>query len=370
MGQSKRIIISGGGTGGHVAIAIANALKRIDPSTEILFVGAKNRMEMERVPAAGYQIKGLDIQGFQRKSLLKNFLLPFKMIKSIFAAAAIIRQFKPDAVVGVGGYASFPLLFSASKMNIPYLIQEQNSYAGIVNKFLGKHAKRICVAFEGMGKFFPANKIMLTGNPIRKESVTITNKRAEAFDYFELSPEKKTLLVLGGSLGSNTLNQSMLTNLDQISSAGIQLIWQTGSSYYLPLIKSFQTKDYPNIKLFEFLNHMDFAYATADVIISRAGAGTIAELCAIGEPTHSYPAILVPSPHVTEDHQTKNAMALVQKEAAFLVTDQEAGKKLIPAALSLIKDKEQCTALSKNIAALAKPNADEIIAHEILKIAN
>lgn len=366
MKQSKRVIISGGGTGGHIfpAIAIANALKRIAPDTEILFVGAKNRMEMEKIPAAGYQIIGLDIQGFQRKSLLKNIFLPFKMLKSVYDSISIIKKFKPDVAVGVGGYASGPLLYAAGKMNIPYLIQEQNSYAGITNTYLGKNAKKICVAFEGMEQFFPADKITLTGNPVRKESVTIANKREDAFDYFGLSPNRKTLLVLGGSLGAGTLNKCMVAGLYDIINANVQLIWQTGPSYYAEIVRALPKK-HQCIKIYEFLNRMDLAYAAADVIISRAGAGTIAELCAVGKP-----AILVPSPNVSEDHQTKNAQALVERQAAFLITDHDAEQKLVKAALNLIEDPKKSTELGQHMTKMALLNADEIIANEILKIAN
>ena len=366
MKQGKRVIISGGGTGGHIfpAIAIANALKRIAPDTEILFVGAKNRMEMEKVPAAGYQIMGLDIQGFQRKSLLKNIFLPFKMLKSIYDSVSIIRKFKPDVAIGVGGYASGPLLYAAGKMNVPYLIQEQNSYAGITNTYLGKNAKQICVAFEGMNQFFPADKIKLTGNPIRKDSVAIAHKRTDAFEYFGLSADKKTILVLGGSLGAGTLNKCMLAGLYEIINANVQLIWQTGPSYYAEIIRSLPKK-HQCIKVYEFLNRMDFAYAAADMIISRAGAGTIAELCAVGKPT-----ILVPSPNVAEDHQTKNAKALVERKATFLITDSDAEKKLVKAALNLIIDTQKGTDLGQNMTKMALLDADEVIANEILKIAN
>lgn len=364
MKQGKRVIISGGGTGGHIfpAISIAGALKRLAPDTEILFVGAKNRMEMEKVPAAGYPIVGLDIQGFQRKSLLKNIFLPFKMIKSVFDSISIIKKFKPDAAIGVGGYASGPLLYAAGKMDVPYLIQEQNSYAGITNSYLGKNAEQICVAFEGMEKFFPAQKIKLTGNPIRKESVNIAGKRNEALEYFNLSADKKTILITGGSLGAGTLNKCMLAGLDQFAAAGVQLIWQTGSVYYQAI--TIKLPGSPDVKVFEFLNRMDLAYALADVIISRAGAGTISELCAVGKPV-----ILVPSPNVAEDHQTKNAMALVDREAAFLVTDHEADKKLTKATLDLLQDQAKCAELSQNISKMASINADEIIANEVLKIA-
>lgn len=364
--MAKRIIISGGGTGGHIfpAIAIANALRRLDPATEILFVGALGRMEMEKVPAAGYQIVGLDIQGFQRKSLLKNLKLPFKVVGSLMKAREVIREFKPDAAVGVGGYASGPLLLAAGNMKVPYLIQEQNSYAGMTNKWLGKKAEKVCVAFSGMEQFFPAEKILMTGNPIRKDSVEVSGKRAEALESFGLSPAKKTVLVTGGSLGAGTLNKSMLAELDLFEREDVQLIWQTGKYYYKSVLEQTQEKVYENVRIVEFLNRMDLAYAAADVIISRAGAGTIAELCVIAKPV-----ILVPSPNVAEDHQTQNAMALVRHNAAVLITDQEAVGTLASLAVSLIRDEQKCRELSTNIAALALPHADDVIAKEVLIIA-
>ncbi|WP_395803437.1 undecaprenyldiphospho-muramoylpentapeptide beta-N-acetylglucosaminyltransferase [Daejeonella sp.] len=364
--MAKRVIISGGGTGGHIfpAIAIANALKKIDPQTEILFVGANGRMEMEKVPAAGYKIIGLDISGFQRSSLLKNVFLPFKVLKSVLKARAIIKDFKPDAAVGVGGYASGPLLYAASQMNIPYLIQEQNSYAGITNKWLGKNAKLICVAFEGMEKFFPKAKILLTGNPIRKEVVDIENKRFEAAELLSLSPHKKTILITGGSLGSATLNKSVLAAIDKIIAADVQIIWQTGKYYFQSINEQLKGKEHPNLKVLEFLHRMDLAYAACDLVISRAGAGTIAELCAVKKPT-----ILVPSPNVAEDHQTKNAMALVEKNAALLVSDATAEHELIDVALLLINNKEKCKELANQIGKMELPHSDEIIAKEVFKLA-
>ena len=366
--MAKRVIISGGGTGGHIfrAVSIANALKTLDPATEILFVGANGRMEMEKVPAAGYRIIGLDIQGFQRKSLLKNLMLPVKLVKSILKARSIISEFKPDVAVGVGGYASGPLLYAAGQMDIPYLIQEQNSYAGITNKRLGNKAEKICVAFDGMEKFFPANKLLLTGNPIRKESVTIAAKRNEALAEFELSGDKKTILVLGGSLGAATLNNCMLAGIQKFIQSDVQLIWQTGKYYYKGIVEQFgnQPKD-TGIRITEFLNRMDLAYAAADVIISRAGAGSIAEFCMIKKPV-----ILVPSPNVAEDHQTKNAMALVRKDAAVLITDSEAGDILVDAVLALVKDEKRCAQLGEQIGTLALPNADEVIARQVLEIAD
>ncbi|WP_069661050.1 undecaprenyldiphospho-muramoylpentapeptide beta-N-acetylglucosaminyltransferase [Arcticibacter eurypsychrophilus] len=364
--MAKRIIISGGGTGGHIfpAIAIANALKRIDPSTEILFVGALGRMEMERIPAAGYTIVGLDIRGFQRKSLLKNLALPFQVISSLMKARSVIRDFKPDAAVGVGGYASGPLLYMAGMMKVPYLIQEQNSYAGITNKWLGKNAKKICVAFSGMSQFFPADKIMITGNPIRKEAVDIAGKREEGLRSFGLSLDKKTILVTGGSLGARTLNECMLKGIDQFIQEDVQLIWQTGKYYYTSILASVGDKLPVNVCIVEFLDRMDLAYAAADVIISRAGAGTIVELYVVKKPV-----ILVPSPNVAEDHQTKNALALTIKNAAIMITDSKASEELINAAISLVKNEQICMEMSKKIGGMALPDADEQIAKEVLLIA-
>jgi UDP-N-acetylglucosamine--N-acetylmuramyl-(pentapeptide) pyrophosphoryl-undecaprenol N-acetylglucosamine transferase len=363
--KSKKIIISGGGTGGHIfpAIAIANALKKIDPDIQILFVGANGRMEMEKVPAAGYKIIGLDIQGIQRKSILKNVMFPVKLLLSVRKAFQIIKDFKPDAAVGVGGYASGPLLYAASAKGIPYLIQEQNSYAGITNKWLGKKAKKICVAFDGMEQFFPSDRIIKTGNPIRKESVDIEGKQRQALELYKLSAFKKTILVTGGSLGARTLNNSIMAGLDKLIAADVQIIWQTGKFYYKGIIEKLGENHHENIRIVEFLNRMDLAYAAADIIISRAGAGTIAELCVIKKPV-----ILVPSPNVAEDHQTKNALALVQENAAIFVADRDAEKKLIDKALELLNDKNLKKKLSDNIGKLALPDADEVIAKEVIKI--
>ena len=365
--KSKKIIISGGGTGGHIfpAIAIANALKKLDPATEILFVGAEGRMEMEKVPAAGYNIIGLDIQGIQRGSVWKNVLFPFKLIKSVNKALKIIKDFKPDAAVGVGGYASGPLLYAASLKDIPYLIQEQNSYAGVTNKWLGKKAKKICVAFDGMDQFFPFGKIIKTGNPVRKESVNIGGKHMQALELYKLSAFKKTILVIGGSLGARTLNNSIMAGLDKIIAADVQIIWQTGKFYYKGIIEKLGENYHPDIRMVEFLNRMDLAYAAADIIISRAGAGTIAELCVIKKPV-----ILVPSPNVAEDHQTKNALALVQENAAVFVADRDAEAKLVDKALELLNDKETQKKLSDNIGKMAMPDADEVIAAEVMKMVN
>ncbi|MBV8391426.1 MAG: undecaprenyldiphospho-muramoylpentapeptide beta-N-acetylglucosaminyltransferase [Mucilaginibacter sp.] len=363
--MGKRIIISGGGTGGHIfpAIAIANALKKLDPETKILFVGAKGRMEMERVPAAGYDIVGLDIQGIQRKSVLKNLALPFKLVGSVFKSMRIIREFKPDAAVGVGGYASGPLLYAASLKKVPYLIQEQNSFAGVTNKKLGRKAEKICVAFDGMEQFFPADRIVKTGNPVRRESVDIDGKREEALKEFKLSPDKKIILVVGGSLGARTLNNSVLTHLQKIKDAGVQVIWQTGRYYHDDVKKALSSNNCEDIRVMEFLNRMDLAYAAADVIISRAGAGTIAELCIVGKPV-----ILVPSPNVAEDHQTKNAKALLSEQACEYVSDRKAVESLIDVALLLLNDQHKQKILGENIRKLALPDADMDIAKEVIHI--
>ena len=364
--MAKRIIISGGGTGGHIfpAIAIANALKRLAPDIELLFVGANGRMEMDKVPAAGYEIVGLDIQGIDRKSLWKNVTLPFKLYKSIRQAKQIIRDFKPDVAVGVGGYASGPLLHTAAQMGIPCLIQEQNSYAGITNKRLGKKVDKICVAFEEMERFFPKDKILFTGNPIRQESVAIQNKRFEATELLGLSPHRKTVLVTGGSLGARTLNNAMRAGLDKLVHAGVQLVWQCGEYYYEELNREVREQYTDNVKLTAFLHRMDLAYAAADVIIARAGAGTIAELCVVGKP-----AILVPSPNVAEDHQTKNALALVSKQAALMVRDSDAPQQLVDTAIRLLNDRGLQETLEKNSKQLAIRDADEVIAREVLKLA-
>ncbi len=366
MNNFPKIIISGGGTGGHIfpAVAIANALKSISPNCEILFVGAEGRMEMEKVPAAGYKIVGLNISGIQRGSILKNLGLPFKVISSVRKAMKLISDFKPDAVVGVGGYASGPLLYAASMKGIPYLIQEQNSYAGITNKLLGKKAAKICVAFDGMEQFFPAEKILKTGNPVRTNIVDIEGKHHAGAELLKLDPLKKIILVTGGSLGAGTLNKSIEKHLSEIIAQDVQVIWQTGKFYYKGILERLGANYHPNIVVLEFLNKMDLAYAAADVIISRAGAGTIAELCLIEKPV-----ILVPSPNVAEDHQTKNAMALVKNDAAILINDRSAEDTLVAEALKLLKDKERCKKLSENIGKMALQDADIVIAEEVLKLA-
>ncbi len=362
--KNKNIIISGGGTGGHVfpAISIANAIKEIEPETNFLFVGALGKIEMQKVPAAGYKIIGLPVAGLQRRLTFKNISFIFKLISSLRKSKKIIKEFKPDVVVGVGGYASGPVLRIANKIGIPTLIQEQNSYAGITNKMLAKKAKKICVAYEGMDKYFPKNKIILTGNPVRQDLLNKISNKSEALKHFELE-NKKTILVIGGSLGARTINQSVIENIDKIGKSELQLLWQTGKYYYEEAKESANKFDYKNIKVLDFINRMDLAYAVADIIISRAGAGTISELCLVKKPV-----ILVPSPNVAEDHQAKNAMALVNKDAAIMIKDSEAKEKLIDSALNLIKNEEKIKSLSDNIKKMALPDSAKIIAEEVLKL--
>lgn len=364
--RATRIIISGGGTGGHIfpAISIANALRRMEPGCEILFVGALGRMEMEKVPAAGYKIVGLNISGIQRGSLMKNLTLPGKLFSSMSKAMQLIKDFRPDVVVGVGGYASGPILFAASLKGVPYLIQEQNSYAGITNKWLGKKAAKVCVAFDHMDQFFPAQAILKTGNPVRKEVVDIANKHYAGAEMLSLDPLKKTILVTGGSLGAGTLNKSIEKHLPELIKEDVQLVWQTGKFYYNGIIERLGLNYHPNVRILEFLNKMDMAYAAADLVVSRAGAGTIAELCLVKKPV-----ILVPSPNVAEDHQTKNALALVQNNAAVMIADRSAEDTLVKEALSLLKDRNRSTALAENIAKMALPEADDLIAREVMKLA-
>lgn len=361
-----RVIISGGGTGGHIfpAIAIADEIKRRNPDADILFVGAKGKMEMEKVPAAGYKIEGLTIAGLQRKFTLSNFLLPFKLASSMFKARSIVKDFRPQAVIGVGGYASGPTLKAATMLGVPALIQEQNSFPGKTNKLLANSVRSICTAYEGLDRFFPKEKIVLTGNPVRSEMVKIEGKREEAFAYYGLDPHKKTLLIIGGSLGARTLNESVLSNYDELKDSDIQVLWQCGKLYFETVSERLLAKDVPQIKLTMFIDRMDLAYAMADVIVSRAGAISVSELCLIGKPV-----ILVPSPNVAEDHQTHNAMALVNKGAALLIKDNVAVQKLIPAAIDLTEQEEKCRKLSAEIKKLAKPSATEEIVNEIERIA-
>lgn len=375
--NKPRIIISGGGTGGHIfpAVSIANAIKELRPDAEILFVGAEGRMEMQRVPDAGYKIIGLPVAGFDRKHLWKNFAVLVKLARSQWKARNIIKQFRPQVAVGVGGYASGPTLKTAGMMGVPTLIQEQNSYAGVTNKLLAKKACKICVAYEGMEKFFPAEKIIMTGNPVRQNLLGHSISREEAVRYFDLDPAKKTILILGGSLGARTINQTLTAGLDIIrKNPDIQFIWQTGKIYIEQVRDAITTTTgeavhhphisaLPNLYVTDFIKDMANAYAAADLVISRAGAGSISEFCLLHKPV-----ILVPSPNVAEDHQTKNALALVNKDAAIYVKDAEAKEKLLSVALETVKDNEKLKALSNNIAKLALPDSATVIAKEVLKL--
>ena len=354
MNEDLRIIISGGGTGGHIfpAVSIANAIKAKHPNAKILFVGAEGRMEMQRVPAAGYEIKGLPIKGFDRAHKLKNFKVLFKLWKSLRMARQIIKDFKPQVAVGVGGYASGATLYECAKMGIPCLIQEQNSYAGVTNKLLSKRVAKICVAYEGMERFFPANKIIMTGNPVRQNVLKTNLSIEEARKSFGLDPNKKTILLVGGSLGARTINDS-----------GVQFIWQTGKYYYQKISDSMKGKELPNLKVMDFISDMGAAYKAADLIISRAGASSISEFQIIGKPV-----ILIPSPNVAEDHQTKNAMALVNKQAAIYVKDAEAPDTLLPLALKVIADDSKLKSLSENVKKMGLKNSADIIADEVLKL--
>lgn len=361
----NRVIISGGGTGGHIfpALAIANEIRRRNPQAEILFVGALGKMEMEKVPAAGYKIIGLPIAGLQRKLTLSNFALPFKLVNSLYKAYQILKDFKPEAVIGVGGYASGPTLRAAIFAGIPTLIQEQNSFPGKTNKLLAGKVKTICAAYDGLDKFFPQEKIVQTGNPVRSEMVDIVGKREEALKHFGLDPDKKTILVIGGSLGARTLNESVLGGIESVQQHDTQVLWQCGKFYFEKMQETLRETGHEGIFLNEFISRMDLAYAVADVIISRAGAISVSELCLIEKP-----AVLVPSPNVAEDHQTKNAMALVEKNAAMLVKDVDAKDSLIATTLELLKDEAKMQELSEAIAKLGKPNAGAMIVDEIERI--
>ncbi len=365
--QPIKIILSGGGTGGHIfpAVAIANELKKIIPNAEFLFVGAIGRMEMEKVPKAGYEIIGLPIAGFQRRLTLSNFIFPFLVIKSLLKARRIINDFKPNVVIGTGGYASGPILRAATSKGIPTLIQEQNSYAGITNKILSAKVNKICVAYEGMEKFFPKEKIALTGNPIRQDIKNVSEKRNEAFDFFKLDKTKKTILVVGGSLGAKGINEAVSKGLNLLADENIQLIWQTGKNYFETAKQQTAPFESKNIRAVDFITRMDLAYAFADCVISRAGAGAISELCIVQKP-----CILVPLPSAAEDHQTKNAMALVNKGAAILVKDIDAMNDLVKKAIDLSKDSALRIELSKKISDLAFHNSTELIANEVLVLLN
>ncbi len=367
MKEELRIIVSGGGTGGHIfpAVSIANAIKLQHPEAEILFVGAEGRMEMKRVPAAGYPIKALPICGFDRQHLWKNVAVLFKILKSRRMAKRIISDFKPMVAVGVGGYASGPTLNMAGAMGIPTLIQEQNSYAGVTNKLLAKKADKICVAYEGMERFFPKEKIILTGNPVRQGLTDYAGGKDEAVKTFGLQPEKKTVLLIGGSLGARTLNESVLGNLTLIADSGIQLIWQTGGYYFEEIQERLKQTGKPeNLYVTDFISKMEEAYAAADLVISRAGASSISELCLLGKP-----AILVPSPNVAEDHQTKNALALADRQAALYVKDAEAVEHLLPLAVQTVKDEKRLEDLGRNASAMAFTDSANRIAEEVYKLA-
>ena len=365
--QSLKIIISGGGTGGHIfpAIAIANAIKGLRPNTEFLFVGAEGKMEMEKVPAAGYRIEGLWISGFQRRLTFSNLAFPFKVISSLMKAQKILRRFKPHAAIGTGGFASGPMLHVAANKGVVTLIQEQNSYPGITNRILSKKVDKICVAYAGMEKYFPKEKILLTGNPVRQDILNLDGKRDRGLETFGLSSDKKIILVIGGSLGARTINESIIKCLDAFEKNNIQLIWQTGKGFYETAKQAVAKYENKGIHAFDFIQKMDHAYAVADMVISRAGASSVSELCLVKKP-----CILIPSPNVAEDHQTKNAMALVTYNAAVLIKDIDAREKLCAEALSLINDPEQCHKLSENIARLAFQDSANVIANEVLSLIN
>lgn len=358
---STRIVIAGGGTGGHIfpALAIANALKKMEPGIEILFVGAKGKMEMDKIPEAGYKIVGLTIAGYNRSSLIKNIALPFKLLKSFFEVTTILKNFKPAAVIGVGGYSSFPVLRLAQTRRIPTFIHESNSLPGKSNIMLGKRAKAIFVAAEKMERYFPANKILITGNPVRDIFLKKLSK-AEALEFFGLKPGMKTIFVMGGSLGAKSINETIETNIDAFKKNNLQLIWQTGKLFAERAAKA--EEDRSNIWTNAFINKMEYAYGAADIVVARAGAMTITELCVVGKP-----AIFVPYPFAAEDHQAANAMALVQKQAAVIVRDEEVRTKLMSSVLELAQDEEKVHMLEMNIAKIGNSNADEIIAMEILK---
>ena len=361
--KQLKIMITGGGTGGHVfpAIAIADAIKKLRPETEFLFVGANGKMEMERVPKAGYPIVGLNVAGFQRSMSVKNLSFPFKLLSSLWKARRIVRAFKPDVVIGTGGYASGPVMRSAQRANIPTLIQEQNSYAGVTNKLLGKRAEKVCVAYDHMEAFFPADRIVFTGNPVRSDILNLEGKRAEGLQYYGLDPEKRTIVVIGGSLGARTLNNAMRDNVQFFEKYdGVQVLWQCGKFYEYEY-SACETAKLPNVQIRAFIDRMDLLYAAADVLISRAGALSISELCLVGKP-----AILVPSPNVAEDHQTKNALALVEKGAARLVRDAEAVEKMMQEALLILESEALAFSLGESIRQLGRPNAADAIALEAI----
>jgi UDP-N-acetylglucosamine--N-acetylmuramyl-(pentapeptide) pyrophosphoryl-undecaprenol N-acetylglucosamine transferase len=358
-----KVIISGGGTGGHIfpAIAIANALKTLRKDIEILFVGANGKMEMEKVPAAGFEIIGLNITGINRSLTFSNLVFPFKLIGSLLKSFSILRSFKPQVVIGVGGFASGPVLYAAQRKGIPTVIQEQNSYAGITNKKLGERAKRICVAYDGMDKFFPKDAIRLTGNPVRQDILKMEGKKPRSIEHFGLTEGMRTILVIGGSLGARTLNHSISAALEELNNSGLQIIWQTGKAFHAEALE--KSKAMNNVKVYDFIQRMDLAYCVADLVISRAGASSISELCIVGRPS-----ILVPFPFAAEDHQTKNAQALTTHNAAIMIPDNQAQEKLVREALQLINDSDRLEKLEVNVKKLAFNNADKAIANEILSL--
>lgn len=364
--QQLKVIIAGGGTGGHIfpAVAIGHALKKMQPNTELLFVGAKGKMEMEKVPLEGFKIIGLDIAGFNRSNMLKNIFLPFKLLKSVWDARKIIKEFKPNVVVGVGGYASFPMLNAAQRMGVATLIQEQNSFAGKSNKILGKKARAICVAYDTMEQFFPAEKIKITGNPVRNVISNSTCTKEEGLSFFDLNKKRKTILVVGGSLGAKSINEALDKYLSKIVGADRQIIWQTGKPYF-EQAKLNAAIFGEKVKVFDFIKEMDKAYAAADIVISRAGALAIAELCIVAKPV-----IFVPYPFAAEDHQTSNAMALVKKDAAILIKDEHVANDLSTVLLDLVGNSEQQEKMSKELKRIAIKNADELIAQYIIDLAN
>jgi len=363
--MKHKFIISGGGTGGHIfpAISIANALKKKLPDADILFVGALGRMEMERVPAAGYPIEGLPISGFDRKNMFRNVKVVWNLLRSLVLARRIISRFKPDVAIGVGGYASAPTLRAASALGIPTVIQEQNSYAGVTNKLLAKKARRICVAYEGMERFFPKDKVVLTGNPVRQDLFSIAPKTKEAYQFFNFDSKKKTILVVGGSLGARTVNQSIIAGLDKLSKTNVQIIWQTGKFYIEAARKVAEPFASPNLLVTDFVSRMDLAYSIADLVVSRAGASSISELCLLAKPV-----ILIPSPNVAEDHQTQNALALVRKDAAVMIKDADSKEQLVDKVLEIIDNESELNKLSENILKLAEKDSADRIAEEILKL--
>ncbi|MCB0480016.1 MAG: undecaprenyldiphospho-muramoylpentapeptide beta-N-acetylglucosaminyltransferase [Flavobacteriales bacterium] len=362
---SPKVIISGGGTGGHIfpAIAIANAIKKRHPNTEVLFVGAKGRMEMEQVPKAGYRIEGLWISGIQRNLSFKNLLFPIKVISSLWKAYSILKKFKPNVVVGTGGYASGPMLKIASMNGIPTVVQEQNSYAGITNKLLGKTVDKVCVAYEDMERFFPAEKVVLTGNPVRKEVVSIEGKREKAFEFFGLDPSIKTVLVVGGSLGAKAVNDSLIPHIPEFDENQIQLIWQTGKVSFQEVAEAVSHSHSKGIKVHQFIAQMDLAYAAADLVVSRAGAIAVSEICLTGKA-----CVLVPLPTAAEDHQTKNAIALAQHDAAIIVRNSDAPHMLFQKLLDLIHNEEELSKLQNNIRPLGMENSDDKIADVVIKL--